>query len=346
MKTLSAIPVIEASLLLLILSTSLFAQKNDTIRLNNGDRITGEFKKLEHAILSFNTSDMGTLQIEWEEVASVQTNKFFEIYLNDNSKYFGKIDSTLAESNRIRNLMNIQGTERYLDLIVKVIPIKMKFSDRIDIDLELGFQYNKGSNVANLNTGYNFYYRNLRNGFRFKGTNHITDQRNENELFKKQDVNLSFDHFMKKSWKVGAFSTVEQNSELNLELRALVGLDVGKTLAQSPHSELQFASGPLANIENSTEGNQSNNLEGKFQIAYQYFRFNYPEIKITADVTTYKSINVSDRVRVDSNINAKIELIRDIYFSLTFYQKFDSKPLDATANKNDWGITTGLAYSF
>ncbi len=346
MKSILTLPPFGATLLLLFLSISLFAQKNDTIRLQNGDRITGEFKKLEYAIVSFNTDDMGTLQIEWEEVASVQTNKFFEIYLNDNSTYFGKIDSSFTGSPRIRALMDMEGTERYLDLIIKVIPIKMRFLDRVDIDLELGFQYNKGSNVASLNTGYNFYYRNLKNGIRVKGTNHITDQRNENELFKKQDVNFSYDHFMKKSWKVGAFSTAEQNTELNLDLRALVGLDVGKTLAQSLHSELQFATGPLANIENSTEGNQSNNLEGKFQIAYQYFRFNYPEIKITADVTTYKSINVSDRVRVDSNINAKIELIRDIYFSLTFYQKFDSKPLDATANKNDFGITTGLAYSF
>ncbi|MCH8232386.1 MAG: hypothetical protein IIB82_07060 [Bacteroidetes bacterium] len=85
---------------------------------------------------------MGTLQIEWKQRASIQTSKFFEIYLNDNSKYFGKIDSSFVESNRIRNLMNIQGTERYLDLIIKVIPIKRTFLDWIDIDLELGFQYN------------------------------------------------------------------------------------------------------------------------------------------------------------------------------------------------------------
>lgn len=82
------------------------------------------------------------MQIEWKQRVSIQTSKFFEIYLNDNSKYFGKIDSSFVESNRIRNLMNIQGTERYLDLIIKVIPIKRTFLDWIDIDLELGFQYN------------------------------------------------------------------------------------------------------------------------------------------------------------------------------------------------------------
>ena len=31
---------------------------------------------------------------------------------------------------------------------------------------------------------------------------------------------------MKKSWKVGVFTTAEQNSELNLDLRAYVGLDI------------------------------------------------------------------------------------------------------------------------
>lgn len=151
---------------------------------------------------------------------------------------------------------------------------------------------------------------------------------------------------MKKSWKVGVFTTAEQNSELNLDLRAYVGLDIGKAFVQSLHSELLLTTGFIANTENSTEGNQGNNLEGKFQIGYRYFRFHYPEIKITADITAYPSLNNSNRLRVDSNINAKIEIIRDIYFSLTFYQKFDSKPLDMTADNGDFGVTTGMVYSF
>jgi len=43
-----------------------FAQKDDTVRLYNGDRITGEFKRLEYGMLNFKTNDMGTLNIEWK----------------------------------------------------------------------------------------------------------------------------------------------------------------------------------------------------------------------------------------------------------------------------------------
>ena len=90
-------------LLLILCFTGLtsFAQKDDTVRLYNGDRITGEFKRLEYGMLSFKTSDMGTLNIEWERVQSIQTKKFFEIYLEDNTKYFGRIDSSFTQSSRI-----------------------------------------------------------------------------------------------------------------------------------------------------------------------------------------------------------------------------------------------------
>ncbi len=336
----------SVTLLLIIPTVSLFAQKDDTLRLNNNDRITGEIKKLEYGILNFKTSDIGTLNVEWEKIKSIKTKKFFEIYLEDNSKYFGTIDSTFTNSPRIRQLMRMEGTDRYLDLIIKVNPIKKRFLDRIDINLEIGYQYNKGSNVSNFNTGYNFYYRDIRNSYRFNGSNYITDQRNENQQFKKQDINLTYNHYMKRSWRYGVFSTAEQNTELGLELRLLIGADIGKALVQSEKSELELVGGILGNTEESTENTQTKNIEGKIQMNYRYFIFHNPELSIVSDITAYPSMNVAGRYRIVANFKTKIEIISDLYFNLTFYDNFDSKPPSTTAEKNDWGINTSVSYSF
>ncbi|MCH8232385.1 MAG: DUF481 domain-containing protein [Bacteroidetes bacterium] len=142
--------------------------------------------------------------------------------------------------------------------------------------------------------------------------------------------------FYEKSWKVGAFSTAEQNSELNLELRAYIGLNVCKSFVQTIHSEIGFNSGILANTEKSISGNQSNNLEGKFQIGYRYSRFKNPEFRISVNITANTSLNVSDRIRVDSNINAKVAIIKDFYFSIAFYQNYDSKPPGEQQIKAIW----------
>jgi len=328
------------------ISYSSFAQKEDTVRLHNGDRITGELKRLEYGMLDFSTSDMGTLNIEWERVHSIQTKKFFEIYLEDNTKYFGKIDSSFTESKRIQLLMQMNGTDRYLDLLSKFVPIKQRIKDRIDIDVEFGFQYNKGSDVLSINTGYKFFYRNLRDEFIFNGSNYITDQRSENQEFRKQDVNFSYNRFFKKSWKAGVFSTAEQNTELGLDLRALIGLNFGKVAVQSNRSDLEFVGGILANVEVSTDGTQTNNLEGKVQVNYRFFIIHHPEISISTDATLYPSFNVKDRVRAIFNVKTKIEVLKDLYFNLTFYDNFDNIPPTGAVSKNDFGITTSFSYSF
>ena len=42
---------------------TLKAQKNDTIYLRNGDRITGELKKIEYGLLNLSTDAMKTISI-------------------------------------------------------------------------------------------------------------------------------------------------------------------------------------------------------------------------------------------------------------------------------------------
>ena len=42
---------------------TLKAQKNDTIYLRNGDRITGELKKFEYGLLNLSTDAMKTISI-------------------------------------------------------------------------------------------------------------------------------------------------------------------------------------------------------------------------------------------------------------------------------------------
>ena len=323
-----------------------FAQKDDTVRLYNGDRITGELKRLEYGMLNFKTTDMGTLHIEWERVKSIQTKKFFEIYLEDNTKYFGRIDSSFTQSSRIKLLMQMDGTERYLDLIAKFVPIKQRIKDRIDIDLEIGFQYNKGSDVLNFNTGYKFLYRNLHDEVSLNGSNYITDQRSENEEFRKQDATLSYNRYLKKSYRTGVFTTLEQNTELGLQLRALLGINIGKVAVQSNRSDLEFSIGILGNQETSTDQTTTNNLEAKLQTSFRYFIFHHPEVSISSDATLYPSFSVDGRVRAEINLKAKIEILKDLYFNITFYDNFDNKPPGTGASKNDFGITTSLSFSY
>ena len=43
--------------------------RTDVVTLPNGDRITGEIKRLERGRLEFKTDDAGTLYLEWDKIA-------------------------------------------------------------------------------------------------------------------------------------------------------------------------------------------------------------------------------------------------------------------------------------
>ena len=47
------------------------AAKTDIVRLVNGDEITGELKSLDFGVLMYSTDSMGTVKIDWEDVAAI-----------------------------------------------------------------------------------------------------------------------------------------------------------------------------------------------------------------------------------------------------------------------------------
>lgn len=67
------------------------AQKTDVVVLLNGDRFTGEVKKLQYGKLQFKTDDAGTIYIKWNKIARLTAKAFFEVETEDGSVYFGSL---------------------------------------------------------------------------------------------------------------------------------------------------------------------------------------------------------------------------------------------------------------
>jgi hypothetical protein len=57
---------------------------------------------------------------------------------------------------------------------------------------------------------------------------------------------------------------------------------------------------------------------------------------------------VSDRDRLRGNFNTTLrqEFVTDLFWDLSFYYDYDSKPLQGALAKEDWGIVTSLGYEF
>ena len=61
---------------------------------------------------------------------------------------------------------------------------------------------------------------------------------------------------------------------------------------------------------------------------------------------SYFGLSQWGRFRLEANASLKRELFSDFYFGLKGYESYDSEPPTAGAQKNDWGLSLSLGYSF
>jgi len=87
-------------------------------------------------------------------------------------------------------------------------------------------------------------------------------------------------------------------------------------------------------------------LEGILAASYDLFKFDDPEIDISADLSVFPSFSVSGRVRTDAGITVSYEIIKDFIYQLSFTHTYDSEPQSAGATESDWTVVTSLGYEF
>ena len=71
--------------------------KTDIIWLANGDRFTGEIKQLLHGKLQLKTDSAGTLSIEWDDIARIESNFQFQFERTDGTRITGRIGESTDE---------------------------------------------------------------------------------------------------------------------------------------------------------------------------------------------------------------------------------------------------------
>ena len=69
-----------------------------------------------------------------------------------------------------------------------------------------------------------------------------------------------------------------------------------------------------------------------------------PKNKRAASLEGNPTRRIGDRLRSDSNLRLRWEIIEDLFFDITAYGSYDNK---ADANNDiDYGVTTGLGWEY
>lgn len=318
--------------------------KTDVVNLQNGDRITGEVKKLEQGKLRLKTSSLDTVYVEWGKISQLASVYAFEFEDRSGQRHFGRV--VAYSSGTITILDDTEGTGATLQLadIVEITPLDESFWTRLDGRFGVGFNYTKGSDVAQFYSSGQLAYRTrrLRNQLDFSTT--VT--KDSDGVSTTRDT-LSLDLLRYRGrWFGWSSASLEKNEALGLALRSQVAAGGGRSLITTGHSLLDVSLGLALSEEDSVGSSSSSGVvEGLLKAYYSLFKFGEREVDSDLELLFYPGITESGRYRTQLNAEVRREIAKNLYLELSGYFSHDNEPPSGD-EKSDFGVVTSLGWSF
>ncbi len=341
----TAKPSAAVLLLSLCLPTYVLGQKTDVVVLENGDRLTGEVKRLERGKLVFKTDSLGTVQIEWNDILSVTSTQEFAVELETGERFVGSLGAD-SDSNEVVIELPEGSMTRPHEEVVLITPIKSTFWGRVDGSMDLGFSFAQADQSSQLNLGLDAGIRSRKYLRRLKVSS-ILSNRDEGEDVRRSTGSFEFSRFISPKWDTLAVGIAEQNEELGLDLRTTLSAGMRRHLVRSNSSNFSAVLAAAVNRELylGPEGEQYN-LEAVAGLEFEKFSFDDPEVDFTVSLSVLPSLSESGRVRMEFESRLRRELVEDFFLVLSVYDSYDSDPPVQEVERNDWGLTTSLGWSF
>lgn len=314
----------------------LSAQSNlDTLIVSNGDKLIGEIKSMEKAIIQLETDYSDSdFKIDWDNVKYIHSNSFFLINLTNGTRVNGRINTSPADSN-VLVITSDMGEEIQTTVsdVVFIRPVKSDFISRLSASIGIGGSFTKSNNLRQFNVRSSLGY--TANTWSIDGNyNQVYNRQDSVEDVRRTDAGIGAQWFLPRDWFVSGSSTFLSNTEQKLDLRATPTIGIGNYLVRSNALYLSVLGGLAWNIERfETEDGDRNSLEGV--IGAEANLFDTGDLSLLLRAFAYPSITESGRFRSDVNIDLKYDFPYDIYVKLGTSLNYDNRPA-AGASKTDY----------
>ncbi len=313
----------------------------------NGDRITGEVKRLERGKLEFKTDDMGTIYIEWDKVARLRSNQHQDVELASGEHLYGRLtasenDGKLAIADQDSGTVTpVSNTET-----VRMTPLMDAdlWRNRFDGYVDFGFTTTKATDTTQLTVDAGIRHRDRVRYWDLSLTTIQSDTKGTDS----SSTSLIGENrrFLRDHWFWSNLLALTRNDELGLDLRTLFSGALGRYVVQTGSQELGLSAGLALSRERLIDDPTVDSIELLFMIGYDAFRFDSPNLDLQTRLAIFPSLTISGRVRTEASANLRYEIVNDLYVGLSLSHSYDNTPPTPGAPTNDYAITTSLGYSF
>ena len=325
---------------LMVPAAAAAAPKLDVVLLANGDRTTCEIKRLQLGELTISTDPFDTVKVHWGQVIGVTSPREFEVTSRVGDRYYGSLRQSAKPAELVVVASGLAIATLKLEDVTSLVPIGGSLWNRMDGNLDVGFTFAQ----ANLETHWT-----LNAGASYRSRIWLVNTSIASQLTAREDADKTSRNTLSASgnrlfdnWFAAILGQVQQNEELDLDLRTVAGGGIGRIFSQSNHRWIsgyaglvytreQFANEPLHNLAELALGGE-----------IDFFTPGTNDLRLTNTVVTYYS---EGRQRLEAQSAWRHEFLKDFYWSLNGIESFDSDPPDA-GKRNDFSMSLSIGWKF
>jgi hypothetical protein len=230
--------------------------------------------------------------------------------------------------------------------VVSIFPLESTFWQRVKGYLDAGLSYQSADEFVEITLGADTYYRTERWASNLALSTYLRTHK-EGSRIRRNNISYRLQRIFKEQWSGGVFGTLEQNDELELDMRALLGVGMGRDIIQNNKMLFQVFAG-LDMIQEKRTGDESfaTNFEALLGSRLEAFRYSSPRLDYTASLLLFPNLTELGRLRIYFDTRLRYEILRDFYIGLTVFDKFDGDLREGGTRKNDFGINSTISWSF
>jgi hypothetical protein len=334
--------IVAIALALSVSATTHAQGRTDVVTLANGDRITGEIVRLERGRLEFKTDDAGTLYLEWDKLSSLVSTRLVEVLTTDGRRFLGSLGPAAVRSiTVVTSEVSLQMSE-----VTLITPIGTSFWRQLDGSIDAGFSYTKSSGVAQLNVNSDTVYRKLASRARLTASLTQTKKDDDSGRDDRGFAEMSYLRYPWQRWFILTAGRFETNESLGLTLRSQIGAAAGPRLVNSNRAQLVLGAGLAFNHEQGVDVESTQNVEALFTFETAFYTYDRPKTNVDVSFQYYPSLSNTGRQRVQLDVGAKREFLKDLFVALNFFNTYDNRPPNPAADTNDVGIVLSIGWTY
>lgn len=312
----------------------------DVVVLSSGNRLIGEILALDRGELSFSIDGAGSVDIDWNNVETLQSPRLFDVELASGERLSGSIASPAR--GRIAVASGTSAAAVGTEDVVRIAPITSP-AEGISGAVDVGAEFLSASDTRDiaLNAELEKRTRNYRTTLLIDSV--FTEVDDETQQ-RRNHVEIVSRRSLGNRWFAVGRVDLDENFALDLDSRALIGAGGGRELNRSNRAVLALYGG----LDYARERLRSIDATDRISEAFASLEWDWFEVggdtEVSTNATAFFNLERSRR-RAELNVSLRRTIIGSMYWSVNVYESYNSDPPEGVDN-SDLGLAFALGRSF